>query len=82
VALSSSAAMAAYSIAQPTISAQLAYDCLTSVSLHADDATALVNAILPYVEWQTDVSYLKNPPKGYLMEATDVWGNFDKVLAV
>ena len=28
-----------------------------------------------------DISYVKNPPKGYLMPAVDIWGNFQKILS-
>jgi hypothetical protein len=37
----------------PTIDAQLAYDCLTSVPLNAAAATDLVTSILPYLQWQS-----------------------------
>jgi hypothetical protein len=39
--------------ATPTVSAQLAYDCLNSVPLGTTEATNLVNSLLPYVEWQS-----------------------------
>lgn len=35
------------------VDGQLAYDCLNSVSLHADDAVRLVQSIQPYLEWQS-----------------------------
>ena len=40
----------------PVVDAQLGYDCLTSVPLNASAATALVEAILPFIEWQTGES--------------------------
>jgi hypothetical protein len=40
-------------VATPTVSAQLAYDCLNSVPLGSTEATDLVNSLLPYVEWQS-----------------------------
>jgi hypothetical protein len=40
-------------IATPTVDAQLALDCLNSASLHAKEALALIESILPYVEWQS-----------------------------
>lgn len=43
----------------PTIEAQLAYDCLNSVPLHAEEALDLVEAILPYIEWQSG-EHLRN----------------------
>jgi len=42
--------------ATPTVDAQLAYDCLNSAPLDATAATALVDSILPYVEWQSGSS--------------------------
>lgn len=42
-----------FGIAIPIIDAQLGYECLTSVPLHAPEALALVNSILPFVEWQS-----------------------------
>jgi hypothetical protein len=42
-----------FGVALPTVDAQLAYECLTSVPINSTDATALINSILPYVEWQT-----------------------------
>lgn len=37
----------------PVVDGQLAYDCLNSVPLHADDAVRLVRSIQPYLEWQS-----------------------------
>lgn len=38
------------------VDGQLAYDCLNSVPLHADDAVRLVRSIQPYLEWQSSES--------------------------
>lgn len=35
----------------------------------------------PYLDWQSDTTYLKNPPKGYLYPPTDIVGNFKEVRA-
>lgn len=80
VSASSSATLRHAPKATPTVSAQLAYECLTSVPLNQDEAVALVKAILPYVEWQSDLSFLKNPPPGYLMPAVDVKKELNRVL--
>ena len=40
-------------VATPTVDAQLAYDCLNSVPLRQPQASSLLDAILPYLEWQT-----------------------------
>ena len=49
----SSSAAAQASAAVPTVSGQLAYDCLNSVSLHKEEALDLMNSLLPYTLWQT-----------------------------
>ncbi|KAE8441746.1 hypothetical protein EG329_004490 [Mollisiaceae sp. DMI_Dod_QoI] len=64
----------------PTVDAQTAYDCLVSTPLNAEAGIALVNSILPYVEWQSDISYLKAPPSGYLMPAVDIRGALNKII--
>lgn len=43
-------------IARATVDAQLAFDCLNSVSLRSTEAKALVEAVMPYVEWQSGKS--------------------------
>jgi len=45
-------------LVQPTIAAQLAHDCLASVPLAKQAALNLVDAIEPYLEWQSG-SYFK-----------------------
>lgn len=40
-------------VATPVVSAKLAYDCLNSVALHAPQAEELVEAMLPFLQWQT-----------------------------
>ncbi|KAI1003333.1 hypothetical protein K3495_g4878 [Podosphaera aphanis] len=67
--------------ARPSVSAKLAYDCLISVPLNPNDASALVKSIFPYVEWQSDLAYLKNPPSGYLMPPVDVRKELRRVLS-
>jgi hypothetical protein len=44
------------------------------VPLHGAEAAALVESILPFLEWQTTIEYLKDPPDGYLEPATDILG--------
>ncbi|CAG8953320.1 hypothetical protein HYFRA_00003528 [Hymenoscyphus fraxineus] len=64
----------------PTVPAKTAYDCLNSVPLNPQAATDLVNAILPYIEWQSDIAYLKDPPTSYKMPAIDLWQSFNDIL--
>ncbi|KAK2034760.1 hypothetical protein LX32DRAFT_717660 [Colletotrichum zoysiae] len=63
----------------PSVGAKLAYNCLKSVPLHKEAAIALVDAIRPYLEWQSNLAYLKNPPVGYEPEAFDLVGHLQKV---
>lgn len=65
---------------RPTVTAQLAYECLSSVPLNPQDATALINSLFPYIEWQSDLSYLKAPPPGYQMPAVDVIAELNRIL--
>ncbi|EPQ64635.1 BgtA-20644 [Blumeria graminis f. sp. tritici] len=53
VSSSSSAQKVATPSAEPTVSAQLAFDCLNSVPLNKTAAIQLVDAIGPYLEWQS-----------------------------
>jgi hypothetical protein len=55
-------------VAVPTVDAQLAYECLTSVPINATDATALINSVLPFVEWQTG----NHPPSSPLPQLQEI----------
>lgn len=60
-----------------TVAADLAYDCITSVPFNATAAAALVDALHPYVDWQSTTAYLKNPPASYaklIQPPTDIHG--------
>ncbi|KAH7310470.1 hypothetical protein B0I35DRAFT_74703 [Stachybotrys elegans] len=65
--------------ATPTVAAALAHECLESVPLGKDAAIELVDAIEPYLEWQSDDAYLKDPPKDYFFPPTDIFGSLAKV---
>ncbi|KAL2071204.1 hypothetical protein VTL71DRAFT_12439 [Oculimacula yallundae] len=65
----------------PRVSAELAYACLISAPLNVADATALIQSMLPYIEWQSSLSYLKNPPAGYQFPSVDVFGSLNTILA-
>ncbi|KAH8883537.1 pyridine nucleotide-disulfide oxidoreductase family protein [Thozetella sp. PMI_491] len=67
--------------ATPTVPATLAYECLKSVPLGKDAAIALVDALPPYLEWQSDVNYKKDPPAGYPFPGYDMFANLAAVRA-
>ncbi|OAA67930.1 peptidase s41 family protein [Niveomyces insectorum RCEF 264] len=81
LASSAWAAQVALSVATPTIAAALAYDCLRSVPLHTPEALALVDAIEPYLEWQTDPVYKAHPPPDYFYPGYDLFGALARVRA-
>ncbi|OCK83485.1 hypothetical protein K432DRAFT_432854 [Lepidopterella palustris CBS 459.81] len=70
------------SAAIPTVPAQLAYECITSVPLNVSAAVALVKSIRPYFRWQSTTAYLKNPPAEYIekiQNPVDIWDGLDEI---
>lgn len=63
------------------VPASVAYECLKSVPLGKQAAIELVDAIEPYLEWQSDPNYKKNPPADYSYPGYDMFGNLAKVRA-
>ncbi|KAE8146592.1 hypothetical protein BDV25DRAFT_162185 [Aspergillus avenaceus] len=61
------------------VDGELALACLKSVPLGKQQAIELMESIFPYVKWQSDTSYLKNPPTGYLEPAVDIWAELNQV---
>lgn len=57
----------------------MAYDCLQSIPMNKDRALDLLSAIEPYLEWQSDIEHLKEPPSDYPFPGYDVFGELDKV---
>ncbi len=66
----------------PTVPAQLAYDCITSVPFHKTQALALVDGVVPYFRWQSTMVWLKDPPAEYaekIQNPIDVWGGLQNI---
>ncbi|KAF2021129.1 peptidase S41 family protein [Aaosphaeria arxii CBS 175.79] len=63
----------------PTVQADLAYACLKSVPIDNDAATLTLKAIKQMAEFQSTISYLKDPPKGYVNEKVDIMGGLDDI---
>ncbi|KAG6003744.1 hypothetical protein E4U21_001747 [Claviceps maximensis] len=63
----------------PTVPAALAYDCFKSVPLNKAAAIQLVDGIMPYLEWQSDSAYKKDPPKDYAYPGFDMFANLAAV---
>ncbi|EKD20318.1 peptidase s41 family protein [Drepanopeziza brunnea f. sp. 'multigermtubi' MB_m1] len=58
----------------PTVAAELAHDCLNSVPLNKTAAIMLVDAMVPYMDWQSDLAWKKNPPADYFYPPHDALG--------
>ncbi|KHN96542.1 pyridine nucleotide-disulfide oxidoreductase family protein [Metarhizium album ARSEF 1941] len=65
--------------AVPTVAASLALECLKTVPLGKDEAVELIDAIEPYLEWQSDAAYKKDPPPSYFYPGFDLFGNLAAV---
>ncbi|KAI0173672.1 hypothetical protein GGR52DRAFT_398787 [Hypoxylon sp. FL1284] len=65
----------------PTIEASVAYDCLNSVPIDKDGALKFIDELAPYVEWQSDTVFKKDPPADYFYPPTDLWATIDTVKA-
>jgi hypothetical protein len=70
--------------ATPTVPADIAYGCLHSIPFNQSAASDLLESMRPYLNWQTTISYLKDPPKDYadkIQPPYDFWGVFDAIEA-
>lgn len=56
----------------PGVPAELAMACLKSVPISQTDASKTVEALKKMVQFQSTISYLKNPPKGWPHEKVDL----------
>ncbi|PBP20352.1 peptidase S41 family protein [Diplocarpon rosae] len=65
--------------AQPTVPAQLAFDCLQSVPNKPEPAAALVKSLKAFVQWQSTLAFLKDPPASYMLPPTDIEGGLDNI---
>ncbi|KAH7405904.1 hypothetical protein DE146DRAFT_427296 [Phaeosphaeria sp. MPI-PUGE-AT-0046c] len=77
-----SASAAAAASATPTVSAQLAYECITSAPFNQSAALALVDGVKPYFKWQSNTVWLKDPPKEYaekVQPGVDIWGKLAEI---
>ncbi|KAI9640692.1 hypothetical protein NHQ30_011001 [Ciborinia camelliae] len=73
------AALAATPPEEPVVNAQLALDCLNSVPLNLTAALDYVTGLEPYIEWQSDLADLKDPPADYFYPPHDVLGKLASV---
>ncbi|KAI7352380.1 hypothetical protein KC336_g22445, partial [Hortaea werneckii] len=68
--------------ATPTVPAQLAYECINTVPFNQSAAVALMDSIRPYLDWQTTIEYLADPPAEYASKVQapyDFWADWDGI---
>ena len=53
----------------------MAYECALSAPIVVDDAVKLLDGLIAYFQFQSDVTYLKEPPSGYLLAGVDLLGS-------
>jgi hypothetical protein len=63
----------------PQIPASIAYACQLSAPFSQNLSVALIDYIVPYINFQSDLAYLKNPPSTYLMPAVDILGGLEEI---
>ncbi|GAP90227.2 putative peptidase s41 family protein [Rosellinia necatrix] len=80
-AVSSAWAAQIAATATPTVEATVAHDCLNSVPIDKQGALRYFESMKPYVEWQSDTVFKKNPPADYFYPPHDIWGVIEEVKA-
>ncbi|KAI1423452.1 hypothetical protein F5Y12DRAFT_529349 [Xylaria sp. FL1777] len=63
----------------PTMAASLAYKCLKSVPVHKEPAIRLLDELKPFLEWQSDQAFLKDPPSDYPYPPVDIMGEVENI---
>ncbi|KPM40566.1 hypothetical protein AK830_g5984 [Neonectria ditissima] len=65
----------------PTVDAKVAHQCLNSVPLNKSAALKFIQELEPYLEWQSTLAFLKNPPIDYFFPSHDVFAALNRVRA-
>ncbi|KAI1120080.1 hypothetical protein F5Y10DRAFT_259121 [Nemania abortiva] len=63
----------------PTVAASKAYECLKSVPVHKEPAIRLLDELKPFLEWQSDQVFLKDPPSDYPYPPVDILGELETI---
>jgi hypothetical protein len=72
------------SVPKLQVPAGLAFDCISSVPFNATSGRHLITAIRPYVEWQSTLTQLKNPPAEYVEKVqapVDIIAGLDDIIS-
>lgn len=63
----------------PTVDARLALECLRSVPLQKSAAVKFIDELKPYMEWQSDLAFMKRPPPSFDFPAIDVFDTLERI---
>ncbi|KAK0381097.1 peptidase S41 family protein [Colletotrichum limetticola] len=63
------------------IKPSIAYECLKSIPVDKQNDLDLLNYIEPYINFQSTLEPLANPPQGYLVPGVDVIGGLGQIRA-
>ncbi|KAI1388675.1 uncharacterized protein F4822DRAFT_253115 [Hypoxylon trugodes] len=74
-----SQSLASNSSSTPSVPGSLAYDCLRSVPNRPGPAQKLIQSLKSFVQWQTTLAWLKNPPDSYTLPAIDIQASLDNI---
>jgi hypothetical protein len=65
--------------ARKVVPAELGVMCLQSVPLDKEGNIKLIDDLKLFTKWQSNIAYLKNPPKDYNEKPVDVMGELDSM---
>ncbi|KUJ24278.1 uncharacterized protein LY89DRAFT_713160 [Mollisia scopiformis] len=57
----------------------IALACLESVPLSSNLSSAFIDYITPHMQFQSTISYLKDPPKGWTLSGVDIYGGLAQI---
>jgi hypothetical protein len=70
------------SVVKTDVPAGLAFACISSIPFNATSGKKLITSIRPYIDWQSTLTQLKNPPAEYaekVQPAVDIIGGLDRI---
>ncbi|KAI0142315.1 hypothetical protein F4776DRAFT_501523 [Hypoxylon sp. NC0597] len=62
-----------------TFPGSLAFECLQSVPNRPQPAQQLIQSLKAFVQWQTTLAWLKDPPQSYMLPPVDIQGGLDNI---
>lgn len=65
--------------ATPTAAPSVAYECLNSIPLYKDAAIQFIDEIKPYMEYQSDIAFKRDPPSDYSYSGYDIFEELDRI---